>query len=148
MESITLPLEIAGLSPVAQVALLALSPAICEELFFRGALLGGLRRDMHTWRVLAWQAFFFGAVHASIYRFLPTAIFGAVLAALVMRSRSLVPAVVMHAGYNAILVLGARVPELADPRLVWLVLLVPLCLAVPPRAEIGTGHKSLERKHL
>jgi sodium transport system permease protein len=148
MESVALPLAISGLSPVAQFALLALSPAICEELFFRGALLGGLRRDMRAWRVVAWQAFFFGAVHASIYRFLPTAVLGALLAVLVMRSRSLVPAIVLHAGYNAMLVLAARVPELADPRWVWLGLLAPLCLAVRPCAEIGTSPKPLGYRDL
>jgi hypothetical protein len=31
---------------VGTVLLLAVSPAICEELFFRGALLSGLRRDL------------------------------------------------------------------------------------------------------
>jgi membrane protease YdiL (CAAX protease family) len=87
------------------LALVALSPAICEELFFRGALLSGLRRDLPVWRVIAIEMFFFGAVHMSIYRFLPTAILGGVLAALTLRARSLWPAVILHATYNGLLVL-------------------------------------------
>jgi membrane protease YdiL (CAAX protease family) len=46
----------------------------------------------------------FGVVHASIYRFLPTAAVGAVLAGVALRARSVVPAMLLHAGYNAILV--------------------------------------------
>jgi sodium transport system permease protein len=92
----------------AMLALLALSPAICEELFFRGALLSGLRRDLPAWRVIAIEAFFFGAVHMSIYRFLPTAILGGVLAALTLRARSIWPAVILHASYNGLLVLEAQ----------------------------------------
>jgi membrane protease YdiL (CAAX protease family) len=89
----------------AMLVLVALSPAICEEFFFRGALLSGLRRDLSAWRVIAMQMFFFGAVHMSIYRFLPTALLGGVLAALTLRSRSLWPAVILHASYNGLLVL-------------------------------------------
>jgi len=138
LESIALPIEIAGLSSFAQVALLAISPAICEELYFRGAFLGGLRRDLSWPRILIWQAFFFGAVHASIYRFAPTAVLGLVLAAFVMRSRSLATAIVLHAGYNAIIVLGDRVPAIADPRWAWLGLLAPVLMLVRPPVP-GSG---------
>ncbi|MBL8860056.1 MAG: CPBP family intramembrane metalloprotease [Planctomycetes bacterium] len=89
----------------AMLLLVALSPAICEEFFFRGALLSGLRRDLSTWRIIAVEMFFFGAVHMSIYRFLPTALLGGVLAILTLRARSLWPAVVLHATYNGLLVL-------------------------------------------
>ncbi len=138
VERVALPIEIAGLPLVGQVLLLAVSPAICEELFFRGALLSGMRRDLAAWRVIAWQAFLFGAVHASIYRFVPTAVVGAALAALVLRTRSVVPAILLHLCYNTILVLGDRLPWLADPRLAWIGLAAPLLLLVRPRSE-GTS---------
>lgn len=89
----------------AMLLLVAVSPAICEEVFFRGALLSGLRRDLATWRIIALEMLFFGAVHMSIYRFLPTAVLGGVLAALTLRARSLWPAVLLHATYNGLLVL-------------------------------------------
>src|SRR6185295_4382420 len=65
-----------GEHTIALLLLIALSPAICEELFFRGALLSGLRRDLPAWKVIAFEMLFFGAVHMSIYRFAPTAILG------------------------------------------------------------------------
>ena len=118
------------LSPLALVLLFAVSPGICEELLFRGALLSGLRRDLRPGAVIAWQALLFGAVHASIYRFLPTAIIGAVLAAVTLRARSLWPAILLHAAYNGVLVLSelADVAWLGSP---WLgALLVPGVLLV------------------
>lgn len=139
IEHASLPSEIAALSTTAQIALLALSPAICEELFFRGAFLGALRRDLRWPAVLAWQALCFGAVHASIHRFAPTAALGVVLAAFALRTRSLVPSIVLHAGANAVVVLGDRHAALADPRLAWLGLAaIVLVVAVPGRVP-GSG---------
>jgi sodium transport system permease protein len=89
----------------ALLFLVAASPAICEELLFRGALLSGLRRDQGAAKSIWTSALLFGLVHASIHRFLPTTILGALLAALSLSSRSLWPAIALHGAYNAILVL-------------------------------------------
>jgi sodium transport system permease protein len=93
---------------LALLFVVAFSPAVCEELFFRGALLSGLRRDLPAWKVIAWEMLFFGAVHMSIYRFAPTAILGGVLAWITLRSRSLWPAVLLHGSYNGLLVLAGE----------------------------------------
>jgi len=84
----------------------ALSPGLIEELVFRGSLLSAMRKDWRWPRILAWQALYFALVHASIYRLLPTGILGALLAAIALRSRSVVPAMVLHISYNGLLVLG------------------------------------------
>ncbi len=94
-----------GEHTLALLLLIALSPAICEELFFRGALLSGLRRDLPAWKIVAFEMLFFGAVHMSIYRFAPTAILGGLLAWITLRSRSILPAMLLHATYNGMLVL-------------------------------------------
>lgn len=99
------------------VFFLALSPAVFEELLFRGALLESMKRDWRWPRILAWQAVYFGLIHLSIYRILPTAILGALLAGLALRTRSVLPAMVVHFAYNALVVLGGRAqgdPEAAD----------------------------------
>jgi sodium transport system permease protein len=110
---------------------MALSPAVGEELLFRGAIQGGLARDLPPRKVALWQALLFGLAHASVYRFLPTAVLGAGLSLLVARSASLIPAIVLHLGYNALLVAGERVPALADPRLGWLALIGVGLLLLP-----------------
>jgi sodium transport system permease protein len=98
-----------------RIFLLAISPAICEELFFRGAILSGLRRDLSVLSCIAWEAVVFGAAHSSIYRFVPTGILGMVLTAITLRGRSLLPAILLHATYN-LLLLG----DVESPMLVWL----------------------------
>ena len=113
----------------AKLFLIAITPAICEELLFRGALLSGLRRDHGWWRTTLIVAVLFGLVHASIYRFLPTGLLGAILAMTTLSSRSLWPAIALHAAYNGLLVMqgeGWTVPAasawLALPGLALLVL--------------------------
>ncbi len=94
-----------SLSTPVFMLLMAVSPAVCEELFFRGLVLGSLRRGLSPTRAVLWQAFFFGAAHASLYRIIPTASLGLILGLITLRTRSLVPAILLHAGYNA-LVMG------------------------------------------
>ena len=98
-------LWLATLPAWAKFAVLALSPGITEEILFRGAIQSGLRRDMSARTVVLWQAALFGIAHASIYRFAPTALLGAVLSGVALRSRSVVPAILLHVAYDALLVL-------------------------------------------
>lgn len=131
--------EIGELSLGALLFAFALSPGICEELFFRGALLSGLRRDLPAWRSVTWQALLFGAVHSSIYRFAPTAVVGAVLAGITLRARSVVPAMLLHASYNALALLAAReeLPAvLAATWLPWLALPGLALFLLRPREEV------------
>ncbi|QDV08023.1 ABC-2 family transporter protein [Planctomycetes bacterium Poly30] len=87
---------------------LAFSPAIFEELVFRGALLSAMRRDWRWPKIIGWQALYFALVHASVYRLLPTGILGALLAGLTLRARCVYPAIALHMGYNGLLVLGSN----------------------------------------
>jgi sodium transport system permease protein len=101
--------------------LLAVTPALCEEIVFRGVLLGGTRR-LATWRVVTLNGVVFGAFHLSFetaIRFLPTAWLGIVIAWAVLRSRSIWTGALMHLLNNGTIVLLASVPTLremfADP---------------------------------
>ncbi|MFH1278780.1 MAG: ABC transporter permease subunit/CPBP intramembrane protease [Candidatus Eisenbacteria bacterium] len=86
----------------------ALSPGICEEVFFRGLILGQHRRVLSPLRAVLLGGFLFGLFHLSIYRLLPTALLGVAAGAVVIRSRSLFPAMLLHGAYNALTLLGAR----------------------------------------
>lgn len=130
-----------GLPLWGQIALFACAAAAGEELFFRGALLSGLARDLSPVRCAAWQFVLFGAAHMSIYRFLPTGVIGALLTFVALRSRSIFPGLVLHASYNALVVLdpehSTRLAFLADARLAWLALPGVLLLAlVRPRTAV------------
>lgn len=86
----------------------AFSPGVFEELVFRGAMLRNMERDWRWPRIVLWQALYFGIIHTSIYRLLPTGILGAVLAGIALRSRSVFPAMLLHAVYNGMVVLSAE----------------------------------------
>jgi sodium transport system permease protein len=84
---------------------LAVLPGFCEELAFRGMLLGGLSRRMPRGVAVLLSALLFGFYHYSWFRILPTAILGGMLGASVVLSGSVVPAMIWHALNNAVAVL-------------------------------------------
>jgi sodium transport system permease protein len=90
-----------------QVFLLgSLSPAICEEFVFRGVFLGLLRRFGKPRAAVVTTAVFFGLIHLSVFRFVPTAALGLILALLVVRTGSILPSMLFHAVYNGSLLWG------------------------------------------
>jgi len=89
--------------PVWEILLIvALTPAICEELMFRGAIMGLLRKSMKPLALCVWVGLLFGIFHLSAYRVVPTTLLGILLAALVWRSGSIYPAMLLHAAHNAL----------------------------------------------
>lgn len=115
---------IKSLSPWAALLMLALVPAFCEELMFRGVLLGGLRGAAGRWTAILVSAAIFGVFHFMLIRFLPTMILGVVLAYLCWQSRSIWPGVIVHFLHNGLVVstlywpwrtsLGASMDDAAD----------------------------------
>jgi sodium transport system permease protein len=81
--------------------LFAVTPAICEELLFRGLLLSGLRKLGPT-AAVALSALLFGLAHASVYRLLPTAFLGVVIGVTRLRTRSILPGMIIHALNNGL----------------------------------------------
>ena len=80
---------------------IALTPAVCEEVFFRGLMLSGLRR-LGVWPAVVGCAFLFGVAHSSIYRLLPTFFIGLLLSWLVWRTGSIWTSILAHALNNGI----------------------------------------------
>jgi sodium transport system permease protein len=129
------------------LALLALTPAICEEVVFRGVLLAGIRGRASAVRVAAFNGLVFGAFHISFesaFRFLPTAWLGFLLAWAVLATRSIWVGILMHFLNNGSIVLMASVPALRA----WLedggeappwVLLAPALLAVAMGVKLLGG---------
>ncbi|MGE0359359.1 MAG: ABC transporter permease subunit/CPBP intramembrane protease [Vicinamibacterales bacterium] len=90
---------------------IGLTPALCEELFFRGLIFAGLRR-LGAWPAVLIAALLFGLAHASIYRLLPTFTLGVLLGVVRWRSGSVVPGIVMHAVNNGLVGTLAQRPDL------------------------------------
>lgn len=88
--------------PVWQLYLfVAVAPGICEELAFRGALLHGLRKRFAPWQLVLATSIIFGLFHMSLFRILPTASLGVVLATVTLLTGSIYPAMLWHALNNA-----------------------------------------------
>ncbi len=95
------------------VLCVAVAPALCEELAFRGFILSGCRNLGSDWRAIVVSALFFGATHAFLQQSINACLLGIVLGYLAVRSGSLLPGVVFHFLHNAMTVLSAKVtPEL------------------------------------
>lgn len=78
------------------IFLVAVSPAVGEELLFRGVMVTGLRRHVPAWLGITAIALLFGVMHMSIYRIVPTALAGLILTYLAWRSGSIFPAMLGH----------------------------------------------------
>jgi sodium transport system permease protein len=103
--------------PVWQLLLyVAVLPAICEELAFRGVLLSGLRRKLRPGRLVIGIGVIFGLFHVTLYRLAPTAALGMVLTAIALMTGSIFPGMLLHAGNNALSVLGESLlnPDVAN----------------------------------
>jgi sodium transport system permease protein len=89
--------------------LVAVTPALCEELFFRGLVMSGLR-SFGKWQAIVIAALLFGVAHASIYRLLPTFCLGVLLGFVAWQSNSVLPSVILHALNNGLAITLARSP--------------------------------------
>lgn len=92
-------------------AVVALTPAVCEEMLFRGFLFSAFRGRYKIVVSVLLTAVIFGVYHMSIVRFFTTALLGAALAVIVYYSDSIFPAMMMHAINNGIAVLQMYHPD-------------------------------------
>lgn len=92
----------------------ALTPAVAEEFYFRGYLLGAFRERLPAWAAIGLTAVIFGLFHASvggiiaIERVLASTLLGVVLGSTCWSTRSIWPGVVLHALNNSLMLLVAR----------------------------------------
>jgi membrane protease YdiL (CAAX protease family) len=93
---------------LATLLLVAVSPAICEECFFRGPILRGLRGRLAPAGAVVLTAVLFGLFHLDVYRLIPTTILGVLLGFIAFESRSIVPAMLAHFCNNAMLITLSR----------------------------------------
>ena len=101
--SLPLPLSNAGWL-VLNILILALAPAICEELIYRGVVFNGLRKFGKVGAIFI-SALLFALAHGSAMQFFYQFILGLVLAWIVVKTGSIVYSMVVHFVNNAIVVI-------------------------------------------
>ncbi|MEK6262059.1 MAG: ABC transporter permease subunit/CPBP intramembrane protease [Planctomycetota bacterium] len=97
----------------------AATPAICEELAFRGFLLSGFRRSGKVGLAIALSSLTFGIIHMIPQQVFNAALLGVVLGTICVRSRSLLPCVAFHFVYNALAVLHGRAGDTVPDTDIW-----------------------------
>ena len=85
---------------LAAFFVLALTPAFCEEYLFRGFLLTSLRGHVKDGTAIVVTAVLFGLFHLDVYRLFGTTVLGLLLGYMTVRTRSIFPAVLVHALNN------------------------------------------------
>jgi len=97
-------------NPFGAAMIFGVLPAVCEELFFRGFVLSGLRSSFRgrfaTTRAVVASAGLFALFHIFPEKYLPTFLMGLVLGFLCARTGSIWPGMIAHAVNNASAVLS------------------------------------------
>ncbi len=83
----------------------AMVPAICEEILYRGFALNLLRRTKAAWTAILITGIIFGFYHLRLSQVIPLAMIGIFLGWITVKSGSLIPAMVAHLVNNAFSVL-------------------------------------------
>ena len=109
-------LEVAGgTMPLWEmVFLVAVVPAIFEELAFRGVLLHGLSRRLRPIPLVLTVGLVFGLFHVNLWRIPPTVYLGTLLATVVLLTGSIYPAMLWHAINNAAVLIPVEMGWVAE----------------------------------
>ncbi|MDE6844631.1 MAG: ABC transporter permease [Lachnospiraceae bacterium] len=102
---------ILGDNAMAALFVIAVTPAICEEMLFRGVILNSLKAKYRIFSAVAITAALFGIYHMSLVKFIPTGLLGLVFCIAAWRTGSIYPAMVMHFINNAVSVAITYYPE-------------------------------------
>jgi ABC-2 type transport system permease protein/sodium transport system permease protein len=98
-----------GLSTIWILLALAVTPAVCEEFFFRGYLFTALARRCRPLTTICATAILFGVFHVvvtsmlSVERLLPSTFLGLMLGWVCWRTGSVLPGMLLHACHNGLL---------------------------------------------
>lgn len=91
-----------GISFVPALLLIALVPAVCEELMFRGYIFTAFRQKMSLPKAIFFVSVLFGISHMSLIKIIPTAVLGAALAYAIYKADSIAASSLIHFLNNAV----------------------------------------------
>jgi len=107
MEPLMVRLRTAPL--ISVIVVIALVPAVCEELAFRGFILSGLRHMGSKRAAILISSVFFGLTHGLLQQSLAAAMVGMVIGYIAVQTGSLLPCIIFHFTHNSLSVLSGRV---------------------------------------
>jgi membrane protease YdiL (CAAX protease family) len=98
----------AGYGMFMVVVMIAVQPAVFEELAFRGLILGGLEHVLNPLEAVIVSAALFMIIHLSVPSFPHLFVMGLALGWLRLKSGSLYPCMLLHFSHNLLCVLSER----------------------------------------
>lgn len=139
---------------------LAVVPAVCEEVFFRGLLLQTLRKETTFWRAILASGLAFGLFHFIVessvapLRFVVTSVLGFVLGWVCLKSRSILPGILLHSINNAILMSLALFKDqlqtqaaVQSPDIIKVTLVLGVCFLIATLGFLLIAYKSKRIDH-
>ncbi|MGN1104986.1 MAG: lysostaphin resistance A-like protein [Candidatus Coproplasma sp.] len=100
----TLP-DLSGWNLLPAILVIAVLPAILEELLFRGIILNNIEGEVGSVRAIFLVGFLFSLYHGSVEQTIYQFICGCLFALLAIRSRSITPVVLIHFINNAVILI-------------------------------------------
>lgn len=94
---------------ILAIFLLAVLPAISEELLFRGIVFNGLRSRISDWGAVVLSSLMFALMHGNLLQLVYPFILGMVMAWIVMRTGSIVASMIIHFTNNFLVVVFAYI---------------------------------------
>lgn len=96
-----------------KILIFSLTPAICEEILFRGLIFGSLKEKMDMKYAIILSGFLFGLFHLYPGKILSTALLGMLFAYVVAKTGSIITAMILHFINNSFsLLLGSNIKVL------------------------------------
>ena len=128
------------------LSMMALTPAICEEILFRGYIQRQAERSMGIWGGILFSGLIFGLYHLRPTQAIPLGFLGVYLAYLTWRSGSIIPAIIVHFANNAFAIaLGRYAQTEAGSALDVESFQVPLSVVIPAALILAIVTFGLDR---
>lgn len=96
---------------IVTLLVVALAPAICEEMMFRGYILSAMESKLKPISAIFMAAAFFGIYHMSVVKFFTTGLLGVFICYVAHKTKSIVPGMLMHFINNGLACVLMYYPE-------------------------------------
>ncbi|TWU41241.1 ABC-2 family transporter protein [Novipirellula aureliae] len=103
--------QIASAPWLSVLFLMAVLPAICEELAFRGFIFAGLNREKGALRAIILTSVMFGLSHGVLQQSIAATFMGLLLGGIALKTGSVLPCILLHFTNNALSVSMGRIAE-------------------------------------
>ncbi|MCH2181936.1 MAG: ABC transporter permease subunit [Mariniblastus sp.] len=105
----------------AIIAVIAIAPAVIEELAFRGFILSGMQSIRSDFKAIILTSILFGVAHAVFQQSIVTFFVGCILGFIAVRTGSILPCIAYHAVHNSVFAfIACYGPSLVDGPFGWL----------------------------